>query len=131
MDPARIPFSPDDEAKIASAANWGSIMAITSIVGGGLSLIITSMAASKLGDGAEMFAMVPAIIAEAFVLVINVWLLQACQAFRKVAVTDVADQAYLLAGFRKLRAYFLLQVVMILAMFGLAFFGGAMAAAMR
>ena len=33
MDGARIPFTPEDERKIASAATWGSIVAIASVVG--------------------------------------------------------------------------------------------------
>ena len=58
-------------------------------------------------------------IQAAFTVLINVWLLQASLSFRKVALTDEADQVYLLEGFRKLRAYFMIQVILILAMFGL------------
>lgn len=129
MDVARIPFTPEDEQKIASAATWGSIVAIASIVGGGISLVATAAALSEIPDEA-MFAMIPALAATVFMVLINVWLLQACQAFRKVARTDEADQAYLLAGFKKLRAYFMLQVIMILVMFGLALFGGMAAVAL-
>ena len=133
MDGARIPFEPDDEAKIASAATWGSIVSITSIIGGGLSLATMAMAVSNLPEELPVefgtAALVVNAIGVVFLIVINVWLLQACVAFRKVALTDEADQAYLLAGFRKLRAYFMLQVVLIIAMFGLTFvgaFAGAM-----
>ena len=42
------------------------------------------------------------------------WSLQAASAFRAVATTDVADQAYLMQGFTKLRSIFLLQGVLIL-----------------
>ena len=129
MDGARIPFTPEDERKIASAATWGSIVAIASVVGGGISTVASVSAMADLPP--EMsYAMIPAFAAEVFVILINVWLLQACQAFRKVAVTDEADQAYLLAGFKKLRAYFMLQVIMILVVFALAIFGGMAAFAM-
>ncbi len=47
------------------------------------------------------------------------WCLQAATAFKKVATTDEADQAYLVQGFSRLRSIFLLQGIMILV--GLAF----------
>jgi hypothetical protein len=39
---------------------------------------------------------------------------QAASAFKNVATTDVADQAYLVQGFSKLRNVFLLQSILIL-----------------
>ena len=51
---------------------------------------------------------------------IATWSLGAARAFKNVATTDVADQAYLVQGFAKLRYIFLLQGVLILV--GLAFF---------
>ena len=52
-------------------------------------------------------------------IAIATWSLQAARAFKSVATTDVADQAYLVQGFTKLRSIFLLQGVLILV--GLAF----------
>ena len=66
-------------------------------------------------------------IQAAFTVLINVWLLQASLAFRKVALTDEADQAYLLAGFAKLRAYFLIQLVLIFVGIGLGLLVGLVA----
>ena len=54
---------------------------------------------------------------------IATWSLQASRAFKNVATTDVADQAYLVEGFRKLRSIFLLQGLLIIV--GLAFVAAA------
>ncbi len=45
--------------------------------------------------------------------------IQAAKAFKSVAITDVADQAYLVEGFTKLRSIFLLQGLLIVV--GMAF----------
>jgi len=50
---------------------------------------------------------------------VGTWSLQAATAFKNVATTDVADQAYLVQGFTKLRSIFLLQGLLILV--GMAF----------
>ena len=52
-------------------------------------------------------------------IAIATWSLQAARAFQSVATTDVADQAYLVRGFTKLRSIFLLQGILIIV--GLAF----------
>lgn len=125
MDPAYIPFSEEDEGKMKSAATWGMIVAITSIIGAGISLIGTASSMADLPEELRKLAMsvmVPGMLIEAFYLTINVFLLQACRAIRKVATTNEADQAYLLAAFRKLRLYFMVQVIMVLVGLGLGFF---------
>lgn len=105
MDAKRIPFSEEDERKIASAATWGLVVSLTSIGTAVLSAIAT------LSLDVE-FVAIQALPAALSVL-LNVWLLQASLAFRKVALTDVADQAFLLQGFRRLRGYFMFQVLLI------------------
>lgn len=121
MDARRIPFTEEDERRIASAATWGTIVAVTSIATGIISLLVQGKIIGQLPDLVRIagpFAALP--VAQAVVTVlINVWLLQASLAFRKVAVTDEADQAHLLAGFRRLRGYFMVQVILILIGFGL------------
>ena len=113
----RIPFTQEDEQRIASAATWGMIVSITSIASGGLSLLVQ---APIILDNPGLRGLIAApVLVAVYTLVVNVWLLQASLAFRKVALTDEADQVYLLEGFRKLRAYFMIQVILILAMFGL------------
>ncbi|MCA9688887.1 MAG: hypothetical protein R3A51_18045 [Nannocystaceae bacterium] len=113
----RIPFTQEDEQRIASAATWGMIVSITSIASGGLSLLVQ---APIILDNPGLRGLIAApVLVAVYTLVVNVWLLQASLSFRKVALTDEADQVYLLEGFRKLRAYFMIQVILILAMFGL------------
>ncbi len=108
----RIPFTPEDERAIASASTWGLIVAGTSLATGLLSLLVQVPVALKLAGMSALIAL--PILQAAFTVLINVWLLQASIAFRKVALTNEADQAFLLEGFRQLRAYFMIQVVLIL-----------------
>lgn len=112
MDANRIPFTEEDERRIASAATWGMIVALTSIAAGVLSLLVQSSLMLRFGS-LDKALLVP-LVQAGITVMINVWLLQASQAFRKVALTDEADQAYLLQGFRKLRGYFMVQVILIL-----------------
>jgi len=123
MDDRRIPFTDDDERRIASAATWGLIVAGSSIATALVTLVL--QAQLYFGPAAHLLAfMGPAIIITTvqslLSLLFNVWLLQASLSFRKVAITDEADQAHLLTGFRRLRGYFMIQVIVIL----LAFCGG-------
>ncbi|MCH9682999.1 MAG: hypothetical protein K0V04_16305 [Deltaproteobacteria bacterium] len=118
MDAAHIPFTDEDERKIASAATWGMIVAITSISTGAISLLMQLSVMSSLPSGMKALVLVP-VVQAAVTILLNLWLLQASLAFRKVALTDEADQEYLLAGFRKLRAYFMVQVILILVAIGL------------
>lgn len=119
MDAQRIPFTEEDERRIASAATWGMIVAITTIIS---SLISLGVAAQMYFDSAtlrQMHSIMAPMLAFSAVfslisVLLNVWLLQASLAFRKVAITDEADQAHLLAGFGGLRAYFMAQVTVIL-----------------
>ena len=98
----RIPFTQEDEQRIASAATWGMIVSITSIASGGLSLLVQ---APIILDNPGLRGLIAApVLVAVYTLVVNVWLLQASLSFRKVALTDEADQVYLLEGFRKLRA---------------------------
>jgi hypothetical protein len=121
MSDRRIPFTPEDEDRIASAALWGIIAAVTGIVA---SLVKTGYAVMQylqLHKAFPMLAKPWGAIVQGVGLVITVllgvWLIQACTSFRAVARTDVADKAYLLRGFDKLYAYFLtIGVLMIIAL---------------
>ena len=124
MDGKRIPFVEEDERAMASAASWGTIVAITSIIS---ALIGALSQLSVVGSlGAE--AMIPVVISAGVQLLLAMWLLQASGSFKKVATTDEADQAHLLSGFRKLRAYFMLQVILILLIVGLVLLGALVGA---
>ncbi|HEV3121866.1 MAG TPA: hypothetical protein VGY53_08195 [Isosphaeraceae bacterium] len=52
---------------------------------------------------------------------VGTWAIQAARAFRSVATTDVADQDYLVLGFRKLRSIFLLQSILVIVSLALVF----------
>lgn len=121
----RIPFTAEDERSINSAATWGMIVSLTSLATGLISLLVQLPTISANPHIAKFIAL--PFIQAAFTVLINVWLLQASLAFRKVALTDEADQAYLLAGFAKLRAYFLIQLVLIFVGIGLGLLVGLVA----
>ena len=117
MDAARIPFDPMDEQRIASAATWGLITAITSLVSAFITTAVTVPAFLKLTDNPLLGTMALAplgltLLGLVITMLLDVWLIQASLAFRKVAVTDEADQHYLLAGFSKLRNYFMVLGIM-------------------
>jgi hypothetical protein len=116
MNGKRIPFTAEDEERIASAGMWGMIVAIASIVSTLLSLITQVIVAAGAPQGGTVLAAaaVPGLIGLALVIILGVWLLQASLAFRKVALTDEADEAYLLEGFRKLRNYFMMTGILII-----------------
>jgi hypothetical protein len=54
------------------------------------------------------------LIDAALTLLIGVWIYQAGTAFRKVTITDTADQRHLLEGFILLRRVFLLQSILVI-----------------
>jgi hypothetical protein len=108
MDDRRIPFSQEDEERIASAGVWGMIAAITSIASTLLGVVVPLAVIGVSALGWKVIALGVNVI-------LAVWLLQASSAFRKVALTDEADQQYLLLGFTKLRNYFMMTGILIIA----------------
>lgn len=130
MDGRRIPFTPEDEERIASAGFWGMLVAVVSLATGGLTAVFSIVNAIKVssatsaltGGGSFQGAVVGTtvvmmVIYLSVVVLLAVFLLQASAAFRKVALTDEADQHYLLLGFRKLRNYFLTWAIIIIVVF--------------
>lgn len=117
MSDRRIPFTKEDEDCIASAALWGTIAAVASLgstaINTALSLIYRAPLKQLIGKG----------IGFVVTLLLCIWLLQACSAFRKVARTDIADKAYLLYGFKKLHHYFLITGVLMSILFVLIIIG--------
>ncbi|MBW2453513.1 MAG: hypothetical protein JRI68_03335 [Deltaproteobacteria bacterium] len=119
MGVARIPFSAMDESRIASAASWGIITAVTSLVSIAITAVVTLPQMFELMGSPFLGPIVTAgLVATLVVFVVtallDVWLIQASMAFRKVALTDVADQHYLIEGFAKLRNYFLVLGIMLI-----------------
>jgi hypothetical protein len=121
MSDRRIPFTPEDEDRIASASLWGIIAAVAGIVSSLVKAGYALMQYLQLHKAFPLLAKPYGLIVQGVGLVVTVllgmWLIQACTAFRAVARTDVADKAYLLRGFDKLYAYFLtIGVLMIIAL---------------
>lgn len=114
MDDKRIPFTREDEERIASAALWGTIVAVGSIASsmlGFILVIVRTPVALQLGSQ---------LISLTITVLLGIWLYQASAAFRRVARSDIADQHYLLEGFRKLRAYFMTTGILIIVAIALA-----------
>lgn len=117
MSDRRIPFTPEDEDRIAGASLWGIIAAVAS-------LLSTLGTAASLALTVARFGLVrqavPVLVGQAIGIAIgaalSIWLIQACLAFRAVARTDVADKAFLLRGFDHLHKYFAtIGILMIIA----------------
>jgi hypothetical protein len=109
---SRIPFSAAAEAQIKSLSFW------LKIVGWFNAFAVAGDLVALFGqrNGGQVFNLV-------LHFAVALWSLQAARAFHNVATTDVADQAYLVEGFTKLRSIFLLQGILIIV--GLAFVAAA------
>jgi hypothetical protein len=106
---SRIPFTVEAEKQLKTLSFWLNIVAWLNILGGIIDLLNLTLATRNL---AHVFNAI-------LHFALGTWAYQAANAFRSVATTDVADQAYLVEGFTKLRSLFLVQGVLILV--GLAF----------
>ena len=106
---SRIPFTIEAENQIKSLSFWLTIVGWLNFVGAVIDLANMVWPSWNLGQIVNLILHIA----------VGVWSLQAARAFQDVATTDVADQAYLVRGFTKLRSIFLLQGVLILV--GVAF----------
>jgi len=106
---SRIPFTVATEARIKSLSFWLSVLGWIGLAAGVSELVTLVTPARNFGQ-----------IANAIVhILVATWCFQAATAFKKVATTDEADEAYLVKGFSQLRKIFLLQGILVLI--GLAF----------
>ena len=117
MNERRIPFTREDEDRIASAALWGSIVAIGTIAVGALDMVTNLIA------GATAVNLAIRGVGLVITVMLGLWLLSASRCFRKVARTDEADKAYLLQGCRNLYYYFLVTGVALMILLGAALIG--------
>jgi len=110
---SRIPFTVAAEKQIKSLSFWLKIVGWLNAFAAGSDIlnIVIQWNLSQLAN----------LVLHAAVAT---WTLQASQAFNKVATTDVADQAFLVQGFAKLRSVFLLQGLLVLV--ALAFVSAAL-----
>jgi hypothetical protein len=101
---SRIPFTAAAEGQIKSLSFWLAVVGWLNIIAAAGDILNLIMPHRNLG--------------QIFNLILHValasWSLQAARAFKSVATTDVADQAYLVQGFTKLRSIFLLQGILII-----------------
>ena len=111
---SRIPFSAAAEAQIKSLSAWLTVIGWLNAVAAVGDFINLVLPPRNLGQIVNLILH----------LAIATWSLQAARAFKGVATTDVADQAYLVQGFTKLRSIFLLQGLLIIV--GLAFVAAVM-----
>ncbi|HZW31017.1 MAG TPA: hypothetical protein VFF52_09940 [Isosphaeraceae bacterium] len=106
---SRIPFTTEAESQIQSLSFWLTVVGWLNIAAVVINVINLALPTRNFGH----------LINGLIHLLVGTWALQAARAFQGVATTDVADQAYLVQGFTKLRAIFLLQGAIILV--GMAF----------
>jgi hypothetical protein len=106
---SRIPFTAAAENQIRSLSFWLTIVGWLNVAAGVADLLNLAMPTRNIGH----------VFNAVLHLALGGWSLEAARAFKKVATTDVADQAFLVQGFSKLRSIFLLQGILILV--GMAF----------
>jgi hypothetical protein len=106
---SRIPFTIEAENQIKSLSFWLTVIGWLNVVAA--VIVFVNLVLPQRNPGL--------VIDLILYVAIGTWALQAAKAFRNVATTDVADQAYLVEGFTKLRSIFLLQGLLILV--GMAF----------
>jgi hypothetical protein len=126
MSVARIPFSHAEESVLTQLGGWMLFIAIVHFLGAAFAILGACLflgvgamgagAASQLG-GAEMgVAMMVGgfivVVVGAILIAQGVLLIQARNGFQAVAQTDDSDQAYLSYGFRKLKMFFLIEVIL-------------------
>jgi len=106
---SRIPFTIEAENQIKTLSFWLTVIGWLNVVAAVIVFLNLVLPARNLGLVVDLI----------LYIAIGTWALQAAKAFKNVATTDVADQAYLVQGFTKLRSIFLLQGLLILV--GMAF----------
>ncbi len=118
-DGRRIPFLEEDERRIASAAFWGVIVSLASLATAAIHL-------ASIARGMAFGSSLVSVVYPCVQIVLNVWLLRASLAFRKVGAGSHGDRARLLVGFRRLRSFFILQVISTVALIGALVLGAVL-----
>jgi len=121
---SRIPFSPRAEASIIELSKWMRISAMIGFVAAAIKLIFALVVRHDIGQ----------IVGAVVTFLAAYWSNQAAGAFAAMAMTDNADQRYLMDGFSLLRKVFLMQaslVILGLAVVLLGIIGGVIAAVVR
>ena len=100
---SRIPFTAAAENQIKSLSFWLAVVGWLNVLAA-VGDIMNLLSQRNLGQVVNLVLHIA----------IASWSLQAAKAFKSVAMTNVADQAYLVQGFTKLRSIFLLQGMLII-----------------
>jgi hypothetical protein len=106
---SHIPFTAAALSQIKSLSFWLMIVGWLNVIAGVIDLLNLALPTRNIGH----------VFNAILHLALGGWSLEAARAFKNVATTDVADQAYLVQGFSKLRSIFLIQGILILV--GMAF----------
>ncbi len=106
---SRIPFTIEAENQIKTLSFWLKVIGWLNVIAAVIVFLNLVLPGRNLGLLVDLI----------LYIAIGTWSLQAARAFKNVATTDVADQAYLVEGFTKLRSIFLLQGLLIVV--GIAF----------
>jgi hypothetical protein len=106
---SRIPFTVAAENQIKSLSFWLTIVGWLNVIAGVSDLLNLALSTRNIGH----------VFNAILHLALGGWSLEAARAFKSVATTDVADQAFLVQGFSKLRSIFVIQGILILV--GMAF----------
>jgi hypothetical protein len=99
----RIPFGPKAESEILALSFWLRTTGIVNCIAAVMNLMSL---ANNLNAGP--------LINLALNAFLGMSVLNAAEAFKMIATTDRADQAYLVIAFRKLHNIFMVQAIMIL-----------------
>jgi hypothetical protein len=152
---SRVPLSLEEEHTVGSMARWMRFMAVVGICGGfamlfflvlGTALYTSVHAFSRIGPTSDArWAKIAAFIASngaipflfagavLLVVLVTLWqnmiLFHAGDDFHLVATTDAADLDYLAKGLDRLRLFFKIQVLAVVAALSLTLLTGLVAAA--
>jgi len=113
---ARIPFTPQDERMVAGMATFMVLSGVITILGAILGVVgsVIPVVRAEIGATEALVNIGCTFIGALVSALLGAWLIIGGGAFKKLATTDGADQAHLVAGFRKLRAVFLLKSALVM-----------------
>jgi hypothetical protein len=117
---ARIPFSPSDEQQINTLTGWMLFMAILHFLGGAFFLTCGCfgamggggmMAVSPAGGILTIIQMLLMLVLGVVLIIEGVMLVQGRSALSSVVTSDTGDQQYLSDAFKRLKFFFMLELV--------------------
>jgi hypothetical protein len=116
----RIPFSPSDDALIGSMNGWMMFAAVMHFIGGAFFLIcgcfaifgtFATFSVSPIGGILSLLQMLSFAVLGIVLLGEGAAIVQARSAFAQVVATDTDDQAQLSTAFKRLKLFFMLELL--------------------